>query len=67
MGGYHEFETSLKLDGQKVVLVLTIQMSALVLCSVKKIVILGTAGSSLDNWFVSAGNISILQGILSRG
>ena len=36
MGGYHEFETSLKLGGQKVVLVLTIQMSALLLCSVKK-------------------------------
>ena len=33
MGGYHEFETSLKLGGQKVVLVLTIQMSALLLCS----------------------------------
>ena len=31
-----EFESSLKLGGQMVVLVLTIQMSALVLCSVKK-------------------------------
>ena len=35
MGGYHEFETSLKLGGQKVVLVLTIQMSAY-FCAVLK-------------------------------
>ena len=39
MGGCYEFETKLKLGGQKVVLVLTIQMSALYLCSVKKVIL----------------------------